>query len=49
MDDLEHMMFEVFLIVGAFILGALCEHWDNRRRRLPTPDARAIRGYPNEY
>jgi hypothetical protein len=49
MDDLEHLLFEVFLIVCAFILGGLCAHWDHQRRRMPPPDPRAIRGYTREY
>lgn len=27
----------VLLFVGAFVLGGLIEHWDNKRRVMPQP------------
>ena len=49
MDDLKHLILEVFLIMGAFVLGGLLASWDHGRRRVPPPDSKAQRGYPREY
>lgn len=46
-DDLDVLAMQVFLILGALCLGVVLGSRD--RRILPPPDARAIRGYPNEY
>jgi|AGTN01.3.fsa_nt_gi hypothetical protein len=37
MDDLDRMALEVLLILGAFCLGGLVEHYDNKRKVLPPP------------
>jgi hypothetical protein len=37
MDDLDRMVLEVFMFLGAFCAGALIERYDNKRRVLPPP------------
>jgi hypothetical protein len=46
-DDLEIMAFQLLLVMGAFVLGALLGARD--RRKLPPPDSRAVRGYMRDY
>ena len=47
MDDIEVMAFQLLLVMGAFVLGALLGARD--RRSLPPPDSKATRGYTRDY